>query len=106
MPLFRHRASVTVLRDLEIVRSRLESALAEADPELAPGLRYALDVVTELDDERTDLRTEWARGVLETEGVDPRAHEVRAVKALRDARPGLSLRDAVEMVKAVLATEH
>lgn len=33
---------------------------------------------------------EWARGVLAAAGIDPK-HEVRAIKALRDAKPELSL---------------
>ena len=46
---------------------------------------------------------DWARNVLALAGIDPRTAEVKAVRELRTARPGLSLKEAVALVKALTA---
>ncbi|MEU8971284.1 hypothetical protein AB0D11_18765 [Streptomyces monashensis] len=96
--LFIRRGNVTVIRDVDLAVTQIEQALADADPTLVPGLQHALELLRNLPSSEEDLQTEWARGVLAAAGVDPK-HEVRAIKALRDAKPELSLATAVEIAK-------
>ncbi|MFJ3310077.1 hypothetical protein ACIPSA_45200 [Streptomyces sp. NPDC086549] len=98
--LFNRRLNLTVIRDVDVACTQLEQALADADPALVPGLQHALDLLRNLPSSEEDLTTEWARGVLAAAGVDPK-HEVRATKALREAKPELSLGTAVEIAKKV-----
>jgi hypothetical protein len=73
-------------------------------PRTRPGLEAALGILTGYRDD--ELRRRWVLGagcwvlrILGDASVDPRTHEVRAVKALRDAVPGLSLTAAVAFVR-------
>jgi hypothetical protein len=79
------------------VREDLQAALAASDERERPGLQAALRVVESYSPQ--DLRRRWVAGVLAAAEADPRANTVQAVKALRGAVPGLSLTDAVALVK-------
>ncbi|MFE0515961.1 hypothetical protein [Streptomyces sp. NPDC058964] len=88
-----------VLNDLDEARAALQEALRQAgDDGSAPGLRRALEIADGIGGGE-DPRVRWARQVLDGEGIDPRAREVHAVKALRQALPGLSLVAAVHLVR-------
>ncbi|MFJ3308516.1 hypothetical protein ACIPSA_36840 [Streptomyces sp. NPDC086549] len=87
-----------VLNDLDKARAALQEALGKAERDEAPGLRRALEIVDGIG-AGGDPRVRWAREVLAGQGIDPRAREVHAVKALREALPGLSLVAAVDLVR-------
>ncbi|MFI1800883.1 hypothetical protein ACH427_26505 [Streptomyces sp. NPDC020379] len=89
-----------VLRDSQAIAEAVREALAGASDEQRPGLELAAGLIARYA-ERPDreLRAEWTRGVLAEAGVDPRTHEVSAVKAVRQARPGLGLAEAVQLVR-------
>jgi NADH dehydrogenase FAD-containing subunit len=89
--------------NLEVLRAALRAALDTADEEERPGLRRAVDIVEGFVAGAGPAGVEWARKVLELAGIDPRTAEVRAVKELRTARPGLGLKEAVALVKALVA---
>jgi hypothetical protein len=93
--------SVVVLRDADGVKAALQAALAQAAPEERPGLERALAVVAEASaatDE--ELRARWVRQRMEAAGVRGPADSVEAIKALREAAPGLSLLSAVQLAKS------
>ncbi|MGX8908415.1 hypothetical protein ACR820_24830 [Streptomyces netropsis] len=91
---------VLVLRDTEAVADAIREALAGASDAERPGLERAAAIVAQYGGRpEAEARVEWVRGVLAEAGVDPVKHEVRAVKAVRDAERGLSLLAAVELVR-------
>ena len=49
-----------------------------------------------------DAAIEWARGVLDETGTDPKAQFVRAVKDVREANPRLGLAAANHLVKQLI----
>lgn len=49
--------------------------------------------------------TQWAQGVFASAELDPKAHPVRAIKALRDAEPALNLNAATYVVKKITGDE-
>ena len=79
------------------VREDLQKALAASGERERPGLEAALRIIEEYSP--GELRRRWVTGILTAASADPRANTVHAVKALRDAAPGLSLSDAVALVK-------
>jgi NADH dehydrogenase FAD-containing subunit len=89
--------------NLETLSAALRAALDTADEGERPGLRRAIDIVEGFVAGAGPVGVEWARKVLELAGIDPRTAEVRAVKELRSARPGLGLKEAVALVKALVA---
>lgn len=86
------------------VREDLQKALAASGERERPGLEAALRIVEGHSPE--ELRRRWVASILRRAGVDPRTETVKAVKALRDAVPALSLRDAVAMVKETVAAQE
>ncbi|MFW5416090.1 hypothetical protein J0910_05650 [Nocardiopsis sp. CNT-189] len=93
----RPQANLIVLRDIDSAVEALRGALDGADPAERPGLLRALAILEQETD--ADPRIRWTRQVLADAGVDPREKEVQAVKAVRDALPGLTLQQAVDLVK-------
>lgn len=91
-------AHLVVLRDLAPAVAAVQQALSDAEPALVPGLQRALEVLTASTPSETDLTYEWTRQKLSAAGVDPRTDEIKAVRALRQALPGLGLAAAVELV--------
>lgn len=79
------------------VREDLQAALAASDEHQRPGLEAALRIVEGYSPQ--DLRRRWVASVLAAAAADPGANTVQAVKALRGAVPGLSLADAVALVR-------
>jgi hypothetical protein len=88
---------VVLVDQLGPVREDLRKALAASGERERPGLESALRIIEEYP--AGELRRRWAAGILAEAAADPRTDMVKAVKALRDAVPALSLRDAVAMVK-------
>lgn len=88
------------LSDRDEIADTLRAALDAADDTDRPGLARALALV-EAAPVRTDaeLRGRWARERIEAAGVEVKPDSVHAVKALRDAEPGLSLISAVRLTK-------
>ncbi|MBT2386754.1 hypothetical protein [Streptomyces sp. ISL-11] len=91
---------VLVLRDTEAVADAVREALAGASDEERPGLERAAALIAGCAARpEAEARAEWVRGVLAAAGVDPVRQEVRAIKAVRQAERGLSLRAAAELVR-------
>ncbi|MFD0279041.1 hypothetical protein ACFVHB_34750 [Kitasatospora sp. NPDC127111] len=94
-------AHFIVLHDLDEAREALERELAQAEPALAPGLRRAREILAATARGGDEPKYRWARQALDAAGVDPRAEELKAIRALRQALPGLGLAAAVDLVKGV-----
>lgn len=97
---------VLVVRDVDQLAAMLRRALDEASAEERPGLEKALALAAEAEassDEEVGGR--WARRRVEGAGFTGALDSVSAVKALRDAEPGLSLVRAVALMKQAAATE-
>lgn len=90
-----------LLPSLDPVKGALRAALEEAGEAERPGLQRALAIVEEFDAADQAATADWARKTLAVAGVDPVTHEIRAVKAIRQARPGLGLKEAVDLVKSL-----
>ncbi|MGW7403302.1 hypothetical protein ACWGI9_06140 [Streptomyces sp. NPDC054833] len=92
-----------VLNDLDEARAAIQRALNDAiGSDTAAGLRQALEIVDGIGDGR-DPRVRWAAQVLAEAKLDVREQEIKAVKALREALPGLSLAAAVDLLKQTRA---
>ncbi|MFG3101197.1 hypothetical protein ACGFZL_11860 [Streptomyces sp. NPDC048182] len=95
---------VLVLRDADTLAAVLRDALAEAPDDQRPGLERAAALVAEaaaVPD--ASLRARWVHQRLAAAGHEGPADSVRAVKALRQAEPGLSLLTAVQLTKEAAA---
>ncbi|MFG2680902.1 hypothetical protein [Streptomyces sp. NPDC048392] len=96
--------NVLVLRDADVIAHGLRQALAEATPEQRPGLERAAALV-----ERAaavtdaELRARWVHERLAAAGHQGPADSVQAVKALREAAPGLGLVQAVQLTRDAAA---
>ncbi|CCK28884.1 hypothetical protein BN159_4505 [Streptomyces davaonensis JCM 4913] len=90
-------AHLIALSDLDEAREAVRQALAGASAADEPGLRAALGILDGF--AGSDPRVRWVARVLGERGIDPHTHEVAAIKALRDALPGLSLVAASTLVK-------
>ncbi|MEV5506154.1 hypothetical protein [Streptomyces orinoci] len=78
----------------------MHRALAEASDEDRPGLERAAGLIAALAARpEREVRAEWARGVIAAAGLDPHTQELPAIRAVRKAEPGLSLRAAVQVVR-------
>ncbi|MEU8925537.1 hypothetical protein AB0D10_32175 [Kitasatospora sp. NPDC048545] len=98
------RNSVLLIRDSDTVAAALKQALAEASPEERPGLERAVAVVeSTAAATETRLRATWVRSRLAAAGFTGDIGSVHALKALRQAEPGLSLLSAVELQKDAVA---
>ncbi|MEV7289717.1 hypothetical protein AB0O01_35075 [Streptomyces sp. NPDC093252] len=91
-----------VLHDLDAVKAEITEALATADETRRPGLEAAARIVdrhlTHSDEQRT---RDWVRRFVQDSGLDAERDQVRAVKALREAVPGLGLIAANDLVTSV-----
>ncbi|WP_369204505.1 hypothetical protein [Streptomyces sp. PU-14G] len=97
----KNASPIVVLHDVESVRTEIAAALRTADPQHRAGLEEALRLVDRYAEVTDEERTrEWVRRVVEDAGVDLDSHHVRAVKALREAVPGLGLVDANNLVNS------
>ncbi|WP_328872378.1 hypothetical protein OHT76_20965 [Streptomyces sp. NBC_00287] len=90
-------AHLIALSDLDEAREAVRQALAGASAVEEPGLRAALGILDGFGG--SDPRVRWVVRVLGEQGIDPRTHEVAAIKAVREALPGLGLAPAAALVK-------
>ncbi|MEU1047405.1 MULTISPECIES: hypothetical protein [unclassified Streptomyces] len=96
--------NVLVLRDTDLVAHRVRQALAEATPEERPGLERAAALIEQSAAEPdAALLARWVHERLAAAGHEGPVDSVRAVKTLREAVPGLSLRQAVKLTKDAAA---
>ncbi|GAA2565844.1 MULTISPECIES: hypothetical protein [Streptomyces] len=96
--------NVLLLRDADIVAHRIRQALAEATPEERPGLERAAALVEQAAAAPdAQLLARWVHERLTAAGHEGPVDSVRAVKTLREAAPGLSLRQAVKLTKDAAA---
>jgi hypothetical protein len=87
-----------VIRDSDVVAANLRQALAGASMDTRPGLEHAIALVeATAADTETRLRARWVRSRLADAGFADDLTSVAAVKALREAEPGLSLLAAVRL---------
>ncbi|TXS05930.1 hypothetical protein EAO73_07500 [Streptomyces sp. col6] len=96
--------AVIVVRDADAVVAALRDELARATDEVRPGLERALALA----EARTgaadaELRGRWAARRITAGGYQGPLDSVAAVKALRQAEPGLSLRQAVQLSREAAA---
>ncbi|MFF3288132.1 hypothetical protein [Streptomyces sp. NPDC003023] len=97
---------VVVVRDADAITAAVRAALDRAAPEDRPGLELALEIVEDASAATyEELRAHWVRQRLDAAGVQGPADSVSAIKALREAAPGLSLKAAVDLAKAARAAE-
>ncbi|MHC3469451.1 hypothetical protein ACYF6T_12110 [Streptomyces sp. 7R007] len=90
--------AVVLVRDADVIASAIREALADASPEQRPGLERAAAVIAAATaDSEGRLRADWVRARLSDAGFTGAVDSVAAVKALRQAVPGLSLLAAVEL---------
>ncbi|MFD4034115.1 hypothetical protein ACFWVP_27305 [Streptomyces sp. NPDC058637] len=87
--------AVLVLRDAREITELLREALDGAPATERPGLERALALVAEAGSVTdAELRARWVRQRLAVAGHEGPADSVAAIKALRQAEPGLSLLQA------------
>ncbi|MER5617638.1 hypothetical protein [Streptomyces sp. NPDC002215] len=97
--------AVVVVRDAEAIAEALRQALETAGAEERPGLERALAVVADAAGvPDAELRGRWAGRRIRAGGHQGPLDAVAAVKALRKAEPGLSLRQAVQLSREAAAT--
>ncbi|MEU5896185.1 hypothetical protein [Streptomyces venezuelae] len=97
---------VIALRDTDAVADELRAALATADDRDRPGLERAVEILARtaaVPD--TEVRGRWALNQMAAAGHTGPADSVHAVKALRQAEPGLSLVAAVQLSKEAAALQ-
>ncbi|MFC9757220.1 hypothetical protein [Streptomyces sp. NPDC056921] len=98
--------AVVVVRDAEAIAAALQQVLETAGAEERPGLERALAVVADAAGvPDAELRGRWAGRRIRAGGHEGPLDAVAAVKALRKAEPGLSLRQAVQLSREAAATE-
>ncbi|QEU97382.1 hypothetical protein CP970_16685 [Streptomyces kanamyceticus] len=98
--------TVVALRDTDAIADELREALATADAAERPGLERAAAIVARVAAvPDSEVRGRWALNHLAAAGHTGPADSVRAVKALRQAEPGLSLATAVQLSKEAAALQ-
>ncbi|ATW50118.1 hypothetical protein [Streptomyces peucetius] len=104
--LAKQEQSVIVVRDADGIVAAVRAALDRAAPEERPGLERALEIVEDASATTyEDLQARWVRQRLDAAGVTGTADSVPAIKALREAAPGLSLKSAVDLAKTTRSAE-
>ena len=92
--------TVLVVRDADGILDAVRAALSTATPEERPGLERAAAIIAEASEaSAAELRGRWVRQQLDAAGIEGPAYSIPALKALRQAQPGLSLLAAVEFAK-------
>ncbi|WP_308307566.1 hypothetical protein [Streptomyces sp. ISL-10] len=104
--LTKQEQSVIVLRDADSIVAAVRAALDGAAPEERPGLERALEIVEDASATTyEDQQARWVRQRLDAAGVTGPADSIPAIKALREAAPGLSLKSAVDLAKTTRSAE-
>ncbi|MFI6688655.1 hypothetical protein [Streptomyces sp. NPDC050485] len=96
---------VLVLRDADTIAAAIRDALAGAGEAERPGLEAAARIVAQAASvPDRELRARWVREQRAAVGyAGPDDESMHAVKALRQAQPGLSLLAAVRLTKDAAA---
>ncbi|WP_406444121.1 hypothetical protein OHB00_45615 [Streptomyces sp. NBC_00631] len=90
--------NIVVIRDAQVVSAALRGALADASAETRAGLERAVTIVESTAAATASrLRGDWVRARLADVGFAGDLTSAAAVKALRQAEPGLSLMAAVRL---------
>ncbi|GGN09341.1 hypothetical protein [Streptomyces fuscichromogenes] len=90
--------NIVVIRDAQVVAAALREALASASAETRAGLERAVAIAeATAEDTAGRLRGDWVRARLAEVGFSGDLTSAAAVKALRQAEPGLSLLAAVRL---------
>lgn len=96
--------AVIVVREADGITAALRQALDGASVKERPGLERALELATEAAGSPDgELRGRWAERRIRNGGHQGALDAVAAVKALRTAVPGLSLRQAVYLSREAAA---
>ncbi|MGW1128903.1 hypothetical protein [Streptomyces sp. NPDC002526] len=96
--------AVIVVRDAEAVAAVLREELGRASDADRSGLERALALAeAQAGVPDAELRGRWAARRIAAGGYDGPLDAVAAVKALRQAEPGLSLRQAVQLSREAAA---
>lgn len=96
--------ATVVLRDADVITAALRQALADASPTERVGLERAVAIAESTAAARgSEVRARWVRSRLAAVGFTGDVASVAAVKALRQAEPGLSLVAAVQLQKETVA---
>ncbi|MFC9272394.1 hypothetical protein ACFTXJ_32000 [Streptomyces zhihengii] len=99
-------AQTIFVRDSDGVTAALREALAEAPPEERPGLEGALEIAGGVcSSSEAETQARWVRAHLDAAAVTGPADSVTAIKALREAAPGMSLLAAVELARTTRTVE-
>ncbi|MGF1343967.1 hypothetical protein ACQSMD_28285 [Streptomyces flavovirens] len=100
----KQETAVLVLRDAPEIAGLLRQELGTATDDLRPGLERALELVSEVAAvPDAEMRGRWVRQRLASVGHEGPVDSVPAIKALREAEPGLSLRQAVAYAREAAA---
>ncbi|MFI8002159.1 hypothetical protein [Streptomyces sp. NPDC086010] len=95
---------VLVVRDAPEIAGQLRRALATASDVERPGLERALALAGAAEAvPDAELRARWVRQRLAAAGYDGPVDSVAAIKALRQAEPGLSLLQAATYAREAAA---
>lgn len=98
---------VLVLRDADVIAAAVRRCLDDASPEERPGLERAVNLVEEAAAASdADLRTRWVRERVTAAGIEGSYDSVHAIRALRQAAPGLTLLQARQMAKEAEAARQ
>ncbi|MFD9511209.1 hypothetical protein [Streptomyces mirabilis] len=87
------------LPHLAPIKESLQEALNSADETDRPGLRRALAILDRFLSSDGPATEDWARRTLAVAGIDPKRKEMKAIQALRSARPDLGLKEATTLVR-------
>ncbi|MEV6265070.1 hypothetical protein AB0M42_30570 [Streptomyces sp. NPDC051784] len=97
--------AVLVLRDVPEITELLSRALDSAPAAERPGLEKALELAAEAASvSDAEIRGRWVRQRLAAVGYKGQLDSVAAIKKLRQAEPGLSLRQAVAYARVAAAS--
>ncbi|MFF4309693.1 hypothetical protein [Streptomyces sp. NPDC001507] len=98
------KEATLLLRDADVITAVLRQALADASPEERGGLERAVAIAESIAAATgAEVRARWVRSQLAAVGFTGDVASVAAVKALRQAEPGLSLLAAVQLQKEAVA---
>ncbi|WP_333736251.1 hypothetical protein [Streptomyces sp. IBSBF 2806] len=89
------------LPHLAPIREALQEALNDADETDRPGLQRALGILDRFLSSDGPATEDWAKRTLAVAGIDPSKKEVKAIQALRSARPDLGLKEATNIVRSL-----
>ncbi|MEV4000494.1 hypothetical protein ACFYPK_32920 [Streptomyces halstedii] len=104
--MFGGKQPLAMLRDAHVIGGVIRQAMVDASPEEIPGLERAAQLIGEQQSVAdSEVRDRWVHQVLSQAGVPSDAKHPEAVKAVREAAPGLGLVHASQIVKDALSRQ-